>query len=135
RCRIGEPLSDEALSEFVTLARARGLLLQAGETAGPALEAGPDTQPQARPRARQSLLYWRASLFDPDRLFTRWAPRLRFLWSRGFFLASALCILLAAGLAWANRHELVTLFTRAWRWETVLLALLTLAVVSTLHAV
>jgi multidrug resistance efflux pump len=131
--RFGEPLADEDLGQFVKLARARGLLLPAGETACPTREAGADTQPRPSPRPRQSLLCWRASLFDPDRLFTRWAPRLGFLWTRAFFLASALCILLVGGLAWTNRFELVTSFTRAWRWETVVLAWLTLVVVTTMH--
>jgi putative peptide zinc metalloprotease protein len=131
--RFGEPLSADDLGQFVKLARSRGFLLPPEETARPAQQAGADTLPAPAPKARQSLLSWRLSLFDPDRLFTRWAPRLGFLWTRAFFVTSAVCILLAAGLAWANRNELVSSFARAWRWETLALAWLTLVVVTTLH--
>ena len=62
---------------------------------------------------RQSLLYWRKSLFDPDRLFNRLEPRLRFLWTRTFLGLSAAAILAAAWLVWAERQALVTQFPHA----------------------
>src|SRR5262249_55143418 len=96
--RFGEPLPEDDFGQFIQLACSRGFLLPTEETVRPAEAAGPDTSPAPAPQARQSLLYWRASLFDPDRLFTRWAPRLWFLWTRAFFLLSAGCILLAAVL-------------------------------------
>src|SRR5205085_2788832 len=111
--RFGEPLSEEDLGQFVKLARSRGFLLPAAETARAAQVAGPSASPAPAPPARQRLLCWRASLLDPDRLFPRWAPRLWFLWARAFFLLSAACVLLAAILAWTNRNELVTSFARA----------------------
>ena len=42
----------------------------------------------------QSLLHWRKSLFDPDRLFTWLAPTFWFFWTRAFLVLSAACILL-----------------------------------------
>src|SRR5262249_29575970 len=48
--QCGEPLSEDALDEFIELARSQGLL-------------------QPGSPARQSLLHWRKSLWDPDRFF------------------------------------------------------------------
>src|SRR5262245_34686146 len=136
--RFGEPLSEVDLDGFVALARRQGLLLPdapsspaaGGTPAAPQTVAEP-TPPPARPR--QSLLYWRKSLFDPDRLFTWLEPKIRFVWTRWFLLFSAACILLAAVLVWTSRGEMVSSFAFAWRWETVLLAWLTLLVTTTLH--
>jgi putative peptide zinc metalloprotease protein len=149
--RFGQPLSEEDLQEFLGLAGAQGFLRPAAapETApavAPPVEAAPaenggtpapapaaaKTAP-APPRARQSILYWRARFFDPDRLLTWLAPRLGFFWTRAFLAVSVASILLAAVLVWANRQELVTSFVRAWRWETVVLAWLALAAVTTCH--
>jgi multidrug resistance efflux pump len=142
---FGEPLSEGELGQFVELARRKGLLQAAGASAPrpevatrPAADGAPPTlppapAPPAPARSRQSLLYWRKNIFDPDRLFNRLAPRLGFLWTWSFLLASGAGILLAAALAWANRHELVSSFASAWRWETALLVWLTLVVATTLH--
>src|SRR5437868_475540 len=79
-----------------------------------------------RPRRRQSLLSWRMNLFDPDRLFTRMEPRLRFFWTCGFLVFSAGCILTAIALLWLARLELADSFVQALRWETLALACLLL---------
>src|SRR5947208_313156 len=83
--RFGEPLSEEELGEFIDLVRARGFLLPDGATVprpeegSPPAPAAPPPAPAARPeraapaadapapppRPRQSILYWRMSLFDP----------------------------------------------------------------------
>src|SRR5262249_41358917 len=82
---------------------------------------------------RQGLLYWRKSLFDPDRLFTRLAPKLSFVWSGAFLSISAGCILVAAVLILANREVVAGSFFLARRWETAALVWLTLLVVTALH--
>jgi multidrug efflux pump subunit AcrA (membrane-fusion protein) len=64
---------------------------------------------------------------------TRLAPKVWFLWTGPFLVLSAGGILAAAGLAWANRQELVSSFAHALRWETAALAWLTLLVVTTCH--
>ena len=56
----------------------------------------------------QSLLYWRKSLFDPDRLFNWLEPRLRFVWTRRSWSSSLAGIALAAVVFLANRSELVS---------------------------
>src|SRR3954451_19806902 len=96
----------------------------------------PGPAPPARPGARwagQSLLYWRVRVLDPDRLFTRLEPGLRFVWTRGFLAASAGVIALAAVMAWANRGQLAGSFVDALRWETAVWAWLTLFAVTLMH--
>src|SRR5262249_32880413 len=113
-------LSEDDLDEFIEGARSQGLLLEAAVAHPP-------------PGCRQSILHWRKSFFDPDRLFTWLAPKLWFFWTRTFLVFSAGCILLACGLIWVNRHELAGSFPHALRWETAVLVWLTVLVVTLLH--
>jgi putative peptide zinc metalloprotease protein len=146
--RFGEPLSPQELREFLQLAHARGLLQSAATTSdSPRIEA-PSPRPAAKPAVpqaekpehptsfqprRQNILAWRKSLFDPDRLFSRLAPRLWFFWTRGFVIFSAICIVAAVALVWVNRDELFSSFAHALRWETIVLVWLTLFVVTICH--
>jgi multidrug efflux pump subunit AcrA (membrane-fusion protein) len=120
--QFGEPLSEDDLGEFIELARSQGLLQLASPVA-----SAPGSP------ARQSLLHWRKSLWDPDRFFTWLAPRIGFFWTRAFLLFSAGCILVAALLVWANRQELAGSFTHAFRWQSVVLVWLTLLLIGILH--
>src|SRR5439155_17329542 len=70
---------------------------------------------------------------DPDRLFTWLAPRLWVFWTRTFLALSAGCIVLAAFVLAANRHELAGSFVQALRWEMVVWTWLILALVTALH--
>ncbi len=90
--------------------------------------------PRPRPRRRQSLLYCSASLFDPDQLFNRLEPNLRFAWTcclRSPLLATAIAA--AAGLVWTERRALISQFPHALRWETLVLAWLTVIAITTCH--
>src|SRR5215207_6599566 len=74
--RFGEPLSEADFGQFVDLSRSLGFVQPAAAPAG--TEPVPADRPRPRTRGRQSLLYWRARLFDPDRLLTLLEPHLRF---------------------------------------------------------
>src|SRR5262249_6753952 len=123
--RFGQPLSEAELQEFLALAAEEGLVsasappspsLGEGDCRGegdttrpptplPQGEEGTNDAPRS-PSKRQSILYWRKKLVDPDRLFTWLAPKLWFFWTRGFLVFSAGSILLAGVLLWSNRQEL-----------------------------
>lgn len=118
--RFGEPLSSEDLHGFLEMAKTQGFL-----------QASPRTVGQARPR--QSILFWRISLFDPNRLFTWLAPKIAFVWTRSFMAISFIAIVAGFALLWANRPELARSLARAWRWETVVLAWLLVAIITTCH--
>jgi multidrug resistance efflux pump len=123
--RFGQPLTAEDFAEFLEMVQAQGLV-QTVEAPG----LVPGRLPSPR---RQSILYWRKALCDPDRLFSWLAPKLWFFWTGGFLLLSSASVLLAVLLLWANRHELTGNFTQALRWETAVWAWLILLVVAALH--
>ncbi len=98
-----------------------------------ASQAAPAAAPAAPPRARQSILYWRKSLFDPDRFFTWLEPNIRFVWTWAFLFVSAGCIAAAAALVWVERQALASHLPHALTWETALLVWLTVLAVTFLH--
>jgi putative peptide zinc metalloprotease protein len=134
--RFGESLSAEELAEFLEAARAQGLLQQpeapVSVPAAPPPTLGP-TPFLPLPAACQRLLFWRKKFFDPARRFGWLEPRLCFFWTRWFLALSAGCIVLAAGLIWANRGQMASSLAGALRWETALWAWLVLAAVTALH--
>ncbi|HXT60001.1 MAG TPA: efflux RND transporter periplasmic adaptor subunit [Pirellulales bacterium] len=136
RKQFDDELTDDDIDGFLELAASRGLLEQPPEAPSerPSPEPAAAARPAARPRATgQSLLAWRKSLFDPDRLFTRWEPRLRFFWTRTFLGFSSVLIVFAAIVLWLNRLEFVSDLASNLRWQTLLLGVLTLILVTTLH--
>jgi multidrug efflux pump subunit AcrA (membrane-fusion protein) len=131
--RFGQALSDEELDEFLQMTREQGLLQQEDAAVPPAVPAAAAPTFLPIPPALQRVLYWRKSIFDPDRLFTWLEPRIRFFWTRTFLVLSAFCILLATGLIWANGAQLAGSFRDALRWETAVWAWLVLFLITTLH--
>ncbi len=96
---------DEILVENPSNQRAaalRGVLVQAGTRA-----AAEEAKRQRRPRRRRSLLYFQVPLFDPDRLFARLEPALRFLWTPGFVAAYLAALASAGWIAVTHRAELL----------------------------
>jgi len=138
-----EPLSENDFDGFLSLARSKGLL----QTEKPATPNAPNIGPGVRqseapdrdvahapPRpSGQSILYWRRSLLDPDRLFNCLEPKIRFFWTPAFLVFSALCIVSALALVTVSQPQLASSFSHAIRWETALWAWLTLLIVTTLH--
>jgi RND family efflux transporter MFP subunit len=122
--RFGEPIDGAELQEFLELAHENGFLVP-GEMAVPAIRSSAP--------ARQSILFWRKTICDPDRVFSWLAPRLNFLWTRTFLVISAGAMLLALYVGWANRAALIGEFADAARWDVVLLAWATLIAATALH--
>jgi multidrug resistance efflux pump len=133
---FGLPLTEEELHEFLDLAKGRGFLQGEEQGKKQVCQHGGEAHEGGVPRAPLlglRLLCWRKSLFDPDRVFTWLAPRLWFFWTPGFLCFSAGCIPAAAALFWANGEGLAHSFRSSLRWETAVLAWLTLLFVATCH--
>lgn len=143
------PLTAEEFVEFLEIVRQKGLL-QHDSTAAPvpladpavaapaASRTAPDPsraeEPVAPPRrAGQSLLYWRKSFFDPRVLFAWLEPRIRFFWTPGFLVVSAVSIVFSLALLALNRDALASSFAHSLRWETVVLVWGTMLFVTILH--
>jgi multidrug resistance efflux pump len=134
--KFGEPLTEEDLDGFLEMARGQGLLENAegGETSAESKRV--DNTPHSDPLtlgSKQSISYWRKSVFNPDRFFDWLEPKIRFCWTRGFLIVSAGCIVLATLVLWSSRADAVTSFQHALRWETVVLAWLMMFAVGMLH--
>ena len=134
--RFGEPLSEDDLNEFIELALSQGFLQsEAGLHPNHDLPGSVSElrSQNALPGGRQSILHWRRSLWDPDRLFSRVAPKIWFFWTRSFLILSAGCILFAMLLIWGNRRELAGGFLGVLKWETAAVGWAALFVVTLLH--
>jgi multidrug efflux pump subunit AcrA (membrane-fusion protein) len=129
---FGQPLAEEELHEFLGMAKERGLLQPGDADVVARPESSKGVPPNPTPFGLR-LLYWRKSFFDPDRFFTWLAPKIWFFWTPTFLVLSAGCVVLAAGLLWANRQGVTGSFWSALRWETAVLAWLVLMLVTTGH--
>src|SRR5882762_10514032 len=96
--KFGASLGLDTLNAFVKNLDKIGLL----ETGKPGEKRGPG----GPSRIRGNLLYLRLALLDPHRLFTRLVPRLGFLFTRRFLVVSAIPILAALAITFANAHEI-----------------------------
>jgi putative peptide zinc metalloprotease protein len=84
-------------------------------------------------RIRGSPLYLRISLLDPDELFTHLARRLRFLFTPGFVLFSAVCIVAAIAVTAASGSDYVHHLSRLYRLSSVPLFLGLILVIASAH--
>lgn len=141
--RFNEPLSADDVEDFLKLARDRALLAGMKPPAPSTSDDGDDDEeadePLAAaasglglPKAWQSPLFFRISLFDPDRLFNFLEPGLRFVWTRAFFWLSLSAIAAAAALVWTHRAEFASSFN-IWGWQAWLTIWVTIILVTTLH--
>ncbi|MBI3863758.1 MAG: efflux RND transporter periplasmic adaptor subunit [Planctomycetia bacterium] len=142
RREFGDDLGAEELEEFLELARSRGLVdAPAGANAAAAPVAATvggdpdDEDDEGDPLngRRQSLLYWRKSLFDPDWLFTQLEPLLGFVWTPAFVCLSAAGMLCALGITIANWHALWAAAPSTVSWESAIVAWSMLIAVTMLH--
>ncbi len=101
----------------------------------PAPATAPTTAPTTATPAPggQSLLNWRKSVFNPDRLFDRLVPCLGFLWTRGFLAVSLLAVVVAVWVVASNWADLLSGYGGAVRWETAVLVWLVMLTATTLH--
>jgi multidrug resistance efflux pump len=120
--RFGSALTTHDVTDFVALARSNGFI--ADQSAA---------LPKPAKSRRQTILYWRTTVCDPDRFFTWLEPKLRFLWTRTFFALSAAAILLAACITWSARGALVDQIAHVIRWDVLALAWVALVAVTALH--
>jgi putative peptide zinc metalloprotease protein len=113
---FGAPLPPKALTAFLR-SLAKGGLLE-GQDAAQQGAAG------RQGRLRGSLLYLRFRLFDPDRLFGRFVPRVRFCFTPHFLVLSAALILLATGITILQWSDVRQDLSRLYRLSSIPLFLL-----------
>src|SRR5689334_11701754 len=92
----GGKLSLATLTKFLTKLESYGLL------AGVRVQGATPDLPQSQ------LHYIRFKLFNPEMLFARLLPRLRWVWTTGFFAFSTGLMILAGVLALMNSAEVIS---------------------------
>jgi multidrug resistance efflux pump len=132
--QFGEPLSPADLDEFLEVAHGQKLLAAPPASETPAPEGKKPSSSSSSPlKLARNILYFRHSVFDPDRLFTWLEPKITFFWTAAFFWASIALMGVAALLHWTGWREYAEYLPEAVRWETIVLAWVILFVVTTAH--
>src|SRR5437016_402295 len=93
------------------------------------LEAqSPGQAPQAarKRRVRGRLLYLRLKAFDPDRLFDRLLPYVRWFFTPGYVALSAAAILLDLSIVAGNWHEIQQGILHLYRFDALFVIWLTI---------
>ena len=135
--RFHDRLTRDDIDEFARAIEPMGLLDRAdsaGQRAGDRTATDDDEDDAETGRkGGGSILFFRRSIFNPDRLLNAMEPHLRFVWTKIFVVLTALMMFAALLVVWNSRYELVTKFPEAIEWETVLIVWLTLIIATTLH--
>jgi len=124
---FGASLSPETLKAFVQNPTRSGCWIAASRRRNK-IAAG------AR-RFAATCLYLRFAFFDPDRLLARLVPRLRFFFTRRFLMVSALPILVAFAITFANAREIAGDLPRLYQASAILPFLALILVVASIHEV
>jgi putative peptide zinc metalloprotease protein len=123
--QFGAALRADTLKAFVQNLDKIGLL----DTGKP----GDQRDPARSRRVRGNLLYLRLALLDPDRLLTRLVPRLRFCFTRRFLMVSAIPILAAFAITFANTREIAGDLPRLYQASAIVPFIALVLVVASLH--
>jgi putative peptide zinc metalloprotease protein len=101
-------LDDEKIVRFVNTMAAYGFLLLAGERSLFYIESARAAKRKQRlSRITSSFLYFRFSLYDPDKLFGRMARKLRFIWTKPFGWCSVAFILVGVTVVLLNWQRFI----------------------------
>lgn len=122
---FGSPVAPEALIQFTHHLGRLGLLQAAEGGVGPLRDQ--------RPSVRGDLLYLRLKAFDPDRLFAWLVKKVRFCFTPRFIAFSGFLILFACGITLVSWEEIGRDLARLYRVQALLLAWVTVVLVTTAH--
>jgi putative peptide zinc metalloprotease protein len=117
-------VSHEDLSSFVARLKSGGLL---------ELEPGAARPTRATKRVQGNILFLRCKILDPDQLFDRLVDRIRFLFTPGFVIFSAMSILLASFILLANWQDAKASVSSLYRFSAVPLIILVVFLVIGAH--
>jgi putative peptide zinc metalloprotease protein len=122
--KFSAALPPHTLAKFITTVQRAGLFQ------GEHIRPGHFDQ---RGRVRGSFLYVRLRAFDPDRLFARLLPRVRFFFTPYFIVPGAFLILLAFLITFLSWNEILRDGSGLFRIQTFLLAWLISCATITAH--
>ena len=82
---------------------------------------------------KQSPLFFRVKLFDPNATLNWLEPKTRFLFSSALAVIAAVTGAIALGIVWVDRGQLVTQFTANFGWQALVVAWFTTIIVTVFH--
>ncbi|WP_010585723.1 efflux RND transporter periplasmic adaptor subunit [Schlesneria paludicola] len=137
--QFGDPLSTTDLDVFISTIRPLGLMHV--EPAPDVASINPPPNGVAKGAGETStteteqgnILFFRRTLFDPERMFQWLEPRIRFLWTQTFVALSTMAIVGAIWVTWQSKADLVSTLPKALQWQTIALFWVTMVVVTILH--
>ncbi|HEU5290987.1 MAG TPA: HlyD family efflux transporter periplasmic adaptor subunit [Cyclobacteriaceae bacterium] len=118
-------LSQENLIQFSNRLQNIGLLIDEQTISG---SAG-----KKRWKLNGDIFYLRGKLFNPDRFFDWLLPKIWFLFTPGFIIASASLVLISVGITVTHWNAVMHEFYNAFRFEFIVQAYLVMLGVVTLH--
>ena len=141
--RYHEQLPELDFKEFLASIRDRNWLQGASVAEAGTRKTPPDEYDEdegedtaiASNKVRGSFLFFRVSLFDPDRFLAAVTRAVPWIWTRTFMIASLIGLAASLCVMLTNGQELVVSFNAALRWETVILVSLTSLLVTALHEI
>lgn len=136
--RYSETISVDDVSGFVGLIRKEKLLESESTTSAAAQSPEPRGLKGVLNRCvaaakKQSPVFFRVSLFDPNATLNWLEPRTRWLFSPAVAVFAVAGFFAAVGITWTNRDDLVTQFTAMFGWRTLALAWLTTIGITVCH--
>ncbi len=138
--KFGEPISAEDVREFVAMAKKAGLLKRSKRRISKESEA--DSPPRSfrefsrqcvKQAKKQSPLFFRVKLFDPNATLNWMEPKTRFLFSPALAVIAAVTGAIAMGIVCVERGQLVQQFTSNFGWQALCVAWLTAVIVTVFH--
>jgi hypothetical protein len=140
--RFNEPLICEDIDNFIAMAQRKGLVELIEQS------SDNDNRAEAANRAgrrngfirrmwkrirKQSPLYFRIKLINPDRGLNWLEPKTRWLFTPGMAILAALGIILATITIWTNSDTLITLYKSQFGWQMIALTWIALIAATICH--
>lgn len=133
---FGEPISEDDVLQFVTLAKKQGLLKRRGRSK----EAPPPPRTLRgflnhciAAAKKQSPLFFRVKLYDPNENLNWLEPKTRFLFSTALAVFAAVTGAIALGVVWVERTQLAEQIVANFGWKMFLVAWCTTIVITIFH--
>ncbi len=153
---FGDAISCDDVAQFVAIAKKNGLVRRSGSSRSRATDHNDNTGAGQHAAARngrgsrggeksslwqrcltaarkQSPLYFRISLFDPNGSLERLEPRMRWLFSTKMVIAGGLFGGIALFLAWSNWPEVMRQLSGMLGWQAAVIAWISIILVTICH--
>ncbi|GAA5506658.1 hypothetical protein Rcae01_02111 [Novipirellula caenicola] len=133
-----EPISLDEFGDFIALAKSEGLLRSTSSSKSTSERDTPKTLGElyrhcVKAARKQSLLFFRVKLFDPNETLNWLEPKTRWLFSPVLFVIALCCGMVALGTVWIQRELFVQQFAANFGWQAFVVAWGTTILITICH--